>query len=235
MDWIDAATLDNFPVVVAPHVGALAAPQKDGTRYIMGKNGVYKEVSTFWMVRRKLHAPCQLPYGDVEESLQFVFPAPPVTLWHAFIAIARGVFPNECAGLMVFNHQTRAWRLEMRASKFADGSWVDYENPELGADDVAVVDIHSHGQHAAGFSRQDNIDDAGGIKISAVVGKLHNATPEILLRLVAIKEFIPVELTKDGQFKERIQRVPKHHEALFTQEPSYQENQYRSSRGWGLR
>lgn len=196
--------LETFPVAIAPHEGTLELSPKAGIRNILAADGVYRELTTFWMVRRKLHGPCKLPYGALQESLEFLVGAPPAQLWKDFVEVARQALPNESAGLMVWNQRLQQWRLEIRQSLMANRARIDYVEPHLDEDDVGVVDIHSHGHFGAGFSSRDNQDDAGGIKISAVIGKVDQTTPEFVIRLVAIDEFIPLTLTGDGRFNERL-------------------------------
>ena len=201
----DRAIQDTFPVAIAPHEGFLDKATKAGIRNILAADGVYREVSTFWMIRRKLHGLCKLPYGTLSESLEFLVDAPPAKLWTDFVKAARLALPNESAGLMVWNQRLQQWRLEIRQPLRASRARIDYQEPTLDEDDVGVIDIHSHGHYGASFSNRDNHDDAGGIKVSAVIGKVNQSTPEFLIRLVAIDEFIPLTLTGDGKFQERLQ------------------------------
>jgi PRTRC genetic system protein A len=194
--------LETFPVAIAPHEGALSDPTKAGMRYVLASDGVYREISTCWMVRRKLHGPCRLPYGDLQESLTFLMEAPPLELWKEFLAQARQALPNECAGLMIWNQTSQQWRLEMRIAHLASKVRIDYIEARLDDDEVGVVDIHSHGVLRAGFSQRDNRDDMGGIKVAAVVGRVDQPSPEFVMRLVAIDEFMPLTMV-GGQFKEQ--------------------------------
>jgi PRTRC genetic system protein A len=60
-----------------------------------------------------------------------------------------------------------------------------------------VIDVHSHAAFPAGFSRRDDADDRGGIKIAAVFGKVNTAQPDIALRLVCLDQMVPLRL--DGE------------------------------------
>ncbi len=201
----DRAVQMNFPVCVAPQTASVSSPEKNGTRFILARDGVYRELSTDWMVRTKRHATCCLPYGEQSESLQFLIAAPPDELWRAFVQEARNVFPNECAGWFVWNPINMKWRMVMRQAISASSNRIDFQEPTLGEDEVAVVDIHSHGPHRAYFSSIDDSDDAGGIKIAAVIGRVNSSQPEFAMRLVAIDEILPLTLTGQGHFAERHQ------------------------------
>lgn len=202
MTTLDQSVLQTFPVAIAPHEGQLEPASKAGIRNILAANGVYRELTTFWMVRRKLHGACKMPYGALQESVEFLVDAPPDQLWKDFVEAAKLALPNECAGLMVWNQRLQQWRLEMRQPLFVSSELIDYKEPALDEDDVGVVDIHSHGHAAAYYSHVDDLDDAGGIKVSAVIGKV-NQNPEFVIRLVAIDEFIPLTLV-GGKFNERL-------------------------------
>lgn len=200
----DRAILETFPVAVAPHEGVLPAPAKNGTRNILASDGVYRELAMDWMVRVRRIAQCKLPYGSLRESLTFCIEPPPLELWSQFIQAARLALPSEAAAWMVWDTTAKTWRLALRSATSADAEHIAYENGALGADEVAVVDIHSHGRASAFFSSKDDKDDEGGIKIAAVVGKVDQDTPEIALRLQVIDERLPLALSSEGHISERL-------------------------------
>lgn len=195
---IDRAIQSSFPLAIAPHEGNLPGSGQNGTRYIAAEDGIYREVQTEWMRRTKLHARCSLPYGSAQESVEFLLPTPPRELWLEFFEQSIAVLPNEHAALMVWNTTAQNWRLVARTFAHACPDRIDYIEPNLAEHDLAVVDVHSHATDRAFFSPRDNTDDAGGIKISACVGRV-DASPEIVMRLVCIDEFIPIQM-KDGKF-----------------------------------
>lgn len=57
-----------------------------------------------------------------------------------------------------------------------------YDEEALPPDSIIVVDIHSHNTMGAFFSGTDNNNDKNGVYYSGVVGKLDNATPQIVFR-----------------------------------------------------
>jgi PRTRC genetic system protein A len=191
---MDIAIQSTFPVCVAPVDGVMTEPGSPGTRYIATGAGLIREVSTSWMVRRKLIAPCKLPYGEVQESVNFLIHSPPRSLWFDFVAMAKAALPNESAALICWNETQGTWRLVEREFTFASPDRIDYIEPTLQGDELAVIDIHSHGTDSAFFSRQDNTDDQGGIKISVCVGKLALENPQFVMRLVVLDEYIPLQI-----------------------------------------
>ena len=195
---MDAMVLNNFPVVVAKHSQHIEEPAVHGQRYIVGRQGLYREVSTPWLLSRALVAATEMPtpYGEVEEVATLKCVSPPADLWREFIAYAKTVSPVECAGLMIWNVNTGCWRLAIREVTHASSDRVDYMEPTLVDDEIAVVDVHSHGLYSAYFSSLDNQDDIGSIKVSAVIGRLDQESPEVAIRLVCIESIRKVTMER---------------------------------------
>jgi PRTRC genetic system protein A len=200
--FMDVMVRNNFPVVAAKHLQRIEEPAAHGQRFIVGRLGLYREVSTPWLLSRVLVGATNLPtpYGEVEEVATLKCGSPPSDLWSAFIKHARKVSPVECAGLMIWNASTGLWRLAIREVTHASSSRVDYMEPVLVDDEIAVVDVHSHGLHPAFFSSLDNHDDQGSIKVSAVIGRLDQELPEVVIRLVCIESIRKVTMDR-GQLK----------------------------------
>ena len=196
---IDTAIQSTFPVVVAPVDGELLAPTQAGTRFLMTHHGVMREVSNHWMTSRQLVAPAALPYGEVQDGVTFHVAAPPRDLLQAFVEQAKLALPNEAAGLLAINTTNGQWALYARLPSLVTPDRIDYIEPTLDENEVAVVDIHSHGRDRAFFSRRDDADDFGGIKLSAVVGQVHTDQPQFAMRLVVVDKVQPI-LIKDGYF-----------------------------------
>lgn len=200
-DVIDRAIRENFPLIAAPQSGQLLLPEKFGTRYIVAKDGLFREIYSPW-----LHATVPIariagmssPYGEVMPGVKLTCNMPPQAVWREFLAQARSSMPDECAALIVWNAVTGAWRLAKRVAVTATPWRVDYQEPKLDGDEVGVIDIHSHGRLDAKFSKRDDADDHGGIKIAAVVGRVDTAQPEIALRLVCLDWMAPMRLKVDG-------------------------------------
>ena len=195
---MDAMVLNNFPVVVAKHSQHIEEPAVHRQRYIVGRQGLYREVSTPWLLSRALVAATDMPtpYGEVEQVATLKCVSPPADLWREFIAYAKTVSPVECAGLMIWNVNTGCWRLAIREVTHASSDRVDYMEPTLVDDEIAVVDVHSHGLYSAYFSSLDNQDDIGSIKVSAVIGRLDQESPEVAIRLVCIESIRKVTMER---------------------------------------
>lgn len=192
------AIVQSIPLVAAKHSHPVEEAVAFGQRYIVGRQGLYREVNTPWLQSRSLIAAVKgaTPYGDVDEVAVLKCGSPPASLWTTFIEHARKESPIECAGLMIWNQQTHQWRLAIRDVVFATLSRVDYLEPILNEDEVAVLDVHSHGHYDAFFSKRDDADDLGGIKISAVIGGLDRPTTQVVIRLVCIDSIREVTMDR---------------------------------------
>lgn len=199
---LNEAVLESFPMLVAPVGESISNPQQPGTRFIASSQGLVREVSTEWLLHRKLIAPANLPYGQVQTGFALLKKAPR-SLWREFIDQARTALPNECAAVFVLNTMTGTWRLAMREETFTSRDRCDYIEPDIGGDEIKVVDIHSHGHAPAFFSTIDDLDDSGGLKVAAVVGNVSSERPQVAIRLVVLDEFVPLSLAEDGSFKEK--------------------------------
>lgn len=195
VDPRDAVMQRNCPCVSVPRFGALA-PLAEGMRTLVGSNGVFSEFKNAAMhcvVRAgALDARAQLPYGRVEQHLTLQFGRVPRALYEQFIAVAREAYPNECAGAVIFNGSTGKLRFEAHESASASGGHVDYRIRPLGREDVLVLDLHSHGNHAAFWSATDDVDDDGGIRLCGVVGNLGSETISEKFRLSMNGLFVTV-------------------------------------------
>jgi PRTRC genetic system protein A len=208
-DVTDAVTLENFPLLAAPQSGLVNRPERQGTRFIVGRQGLYWDLTTAWLHAVQMAVPFTLqeigarttPYGEVLPAVETLCSCPPKELWAEFLAHAREALPNEAAALLVWNSVTDRWRLGLRVATVVSGERIDYNEPRLEHDEIAVVDVHSHGDLPAFFSPRDDEDDRGGIKVAVVFGHLRRERPEVAARLVCVDRFIPMRMTETGWFE----------------------------------
>lgn len=208
-DEMDAFTQSTFPLLAASHSGELVRTESHGTRYIVGNDGLYWELHTPWLYTvQRATMPLgtfgingrQTPYGKLEPVVEMSFGCPPRYLWADFLQYARAAMPNEAAALLVWNKVAGTWRLASRPATAASAVRIDYVNPQLADDEVAVIDVHSHGDMPAFFSHEDDADDAGGIKLAVVFGHIGRDRPEIVSRLVCVDRFIRLRMNEEGGF-----------------------------------
>lgn len=179
----------------------------DGIRFLLSSDGIIREIKTSWMmVRRKFllkETHVSLPAELIEGEVAITLPLIPNKLFSEFLRKALTMLPAEAAGWLILNQKSATWRLEMSKVRSSSPNHVSYIPPIVGIDEVAVVDMHTHGESCAYFSSRDNDDDRGTIKISVVFGSLGKGKKlTIMSRLVAIDQFIALGY-EDGQFKVR--------------------------------
>lgn len=195
------AVLAAFPLLVVATSGEIPVAAQDGIRYLIGRQGVAREVNLPWITVRNLIAPANmpLPYGSIEENVEFRCGLVPISVVHEFISDAKEALPNEVAGVFLWNEASGKWRYQRRHATSAGHSHVHYVEVQPGEQEHIVVDVHSHGRHPAYFSDEDNRDDAGAMKLSLVLGNLDQARPTSKMRLCMAGVTCPAYLNDSGR------------------------------------
>lgn len=187
--------LQQFPVrgVGAAPLAAMTHP----VEYVVASNGLWRRLENEWLkslcplaVTRNLF----MPFGTLVELHDLLVPCPPKPVWAAFLADARAVFPMEAAGLFVWNPETSSWRYAPRPARFASHAHIEYTEPELQDGELAIVDIHSHGQYPAFFSDKDNLDDRGSLKLAVCIGNVDQPQISLQARAVLIDQHRPLHI-----------------------------------------
>lgn len=182
---MDKATLQAFPLIVASRSGELPEATQNGMRFIVGYKGVWRAIDLPWVrvVHQVAESKLRLPYGHVEELVEFRCGPLPGDHIRQFVAEAREAGPTEIAAALIWNEHTSQWRYARREAISASELRIDYREVTLEAGEHLVVDIHSHGSAAALFSATDNEDDAGAMRVSLVLGNLDRQQPSSQMRL----------------------------------------------------
>lgn len=202
MNNMDKAILNAFPLVAVPTSEPLPGHTQCGTRYLVGKAGLMREITLPWI--RLVHsvATCDaditLPYGTVGSSAELWCSEVPAELIRQFTADARQALPNEIAAALIWNSTLNEWRYAVRRSLRATPGYVSFEEVRLEDDEHLVVDIHSHGMHRAYFSSTDDEDDYGAMKFSVVLGNLDKPTPSSAIRLCMAGRYFPASINELG-------------------------------------
>lgn len=199
MNARDAILQELTPVVAVPRFEALAAdPSPVGHRFLVAYDGLWIEAQSPWLHARALIAPSaiRLPFGDLAPALELRCGNLPKILLDEFVAHARQASPNETAAIITWHGQTGEFNL-LPVARESGATHVHYERPRLSAGECLVADLHSHGTFHAGFSMQDDLDDAGEIKVAVVVGCCHLPTPDFAARLCLLGHYVPL-LQVDG-------------------------------------
>lgn len=200
MSNLDEAILTSFPVVAVPPSGNLPAAETDGIRYLVAKCGLWREINLPWIrVLRPFAGPVEgaLPYGALQPIINLRCGPLPMELVREFVVGAREAAPVECAAALVWT-ESGNWRLAWRQARSASSSHIDYNEVKLEDGEHLVVDIHSHGNHGAFFSLEDNKDDSGSMKFSLVVGSLDTHTPTSAMRLCMLGLLLNASVSPDG-------------------------------------
>ena len=195
---IDSFMQDRFPVVPVPKHGDFEEIDRDGHRYLVAADGLWIEVRTPWLYfRRKAGGSgVPIPYGTLTEETRFLCPPIPKRLLESFVQASREASPNEIVAQIIWRQSTADFRLAFLQYTSNGPGHIDYLMPHYGAGEIMVVDLHSHGRFDAFFSRKDNVDDAGQIKIAGVVGHCDQPVQRISMRLCVLGMYreLPIPL-----------------------------------------
>jgi len=205
MNSMDEALLRAFPLLAVPASGEQAPAAECGTRYLVGRLGVSREITLPWVRVRRLIAASALPlpYGVVADAVEFRCGPIPLGVIQLFVAHAKQEQPLEVAGTFLWNERHDSWRYAARTLVSVSAVHLAYEELRPGEGEHLVVDVHSHGRHAAFFSAQDNADDAGAMKLSLVLGNLEQERPSSKMRLCMAGLVEPAFLDRDGKLRVR--------------------------------
>lgn len=201
MNHMDEALLKAFPLLAASASGAQQPAAEFGTRYLVGRFGVSREVTLPWIRACQLIAPSALalPYGVVPDAVEFRCGPIPGAVVREFVADAKQAYPLEIAGVFLWNDADDSWRYVRREAKTSSGSHIEYDEVRAGDGEHIVIDVHSHGLHAAFFSAEDDADDRGSMKVSLVLGNLDQDRPTSKMRLCMAGLVQPAYLNGDGR------------------------------------
>lgn len=201
MSNMDEALLKAFPLVGASTSGQQQPAADFGTRYLVGRHGVSREITLPWVRTSHLIAPSRLvlPYGEVPEAVEFRCSPIPAIVVREFVADAKQAQPLEIAGVFLWNEDDDSWRYARRPAKTASVAHIEYEEVRPRNGEHIVVDVHSHGVHPAFFSAEDDADDAGAMKVSLVLGNLDQDRPTSKMRLCMAGIVQPAYLSGDGR------------------------------------
>lgn len=181
----------SCPTLSAPRFGTLPV-MANGQRVVVASNGVFVQVKLDWLdctVRVAHVAPTPpLPFGALQERIDFAFGVIPVRLLEAFIEAGRAGLPNEVAGGLIYSRRTGSLRLDIYDTLAASPNGIDYRMPSLAEDESIAIDLHTHGQGAAFWSATDNRDDRG-VKVAGVFGYLDQVRPSAAFRLAVNGHF----------------------------------------------
>jgi len=173
----DRLIQERFPTIMAPRYEALPPCQLHQTRLLMARGGLYIDtLQPFGAFRRCLWlADRDLPYGEIEEVDNFsgILKDPQVaTIFENYILPQAAAYADD-------NREWAGWIVRAKGEGYSYLP-LDFEataasvfigqRPVLPEDTHLAIDVHSHGRMKAFFSSTDDVDDSGGVRLSAVLG-----------------------------------------------------------------
>ena len=197
----DLLLQQKFPTIMVPKYGQLIPCELHMTRLLMARKGLYLQTKQPFgeFICQIWKPPRPLPYGDVEEvdeirnilwdqSVQNIFRE------HIGPAAQRYAEDNkEWAGWILYEDREFVYAPLQFEAHHASVTITD--KPAIPLDTCLAIDVHSHGQLPPFFSGTDNIDDAGGVKISVVLGGYSNGKFKTKSRVAVEGFFFPIEGT----------------------------------------
>lgn len=197
MDPRDVALQTTMPAVVVPMFGEFVPLAVSGNRILNTRDGLWIEARRPGIYSRQQiaqQATVTVPFGTVTDSLEVPFSHLGGVL-RQFIQMAREALPNEVAVALVWDEGTKQLVTEVLEPISNSPGHITYKRPELSEGQHVVVDIHSHGFSGAFFSRTDNNDDRGDLKIAIVVGNVDQANPTVRARLCTLGHYRPLAIS----------------------------------------
>lgn len=197
----DSILQQACPTIMVPLYEEMSLLSRSGHRFLAAADGLWMEIKRPWLhiiwplAQQNAVA---MPYGNLKQSISFSFDCIPAEPLDQFMDDACRTLPNEFAAWIVWNSETKAFSYRPLLAKIAGPVYLNLERPVLGEHEHLVVDIHSHGHLPAVFSKIDDMDDAGEVKLSVVIGSLGvGQTATRKLRLCANGITIGADILKE--------------------------------------
>lgn len=198
MNNLDLLIQQEFAISAAPKFEGFEPLATSGQRYVLGRQGLKLEIKRPWLhaVVSMHEGPARLPlpYGEAPaDGVTLLCGFVPRALAERFLVQARLALPNETAAWITWDEKTREFAYVPLAAQSASPGHVTYEVPSLPQRTHLVLDLHSHGAHAAFFSSQDDVDDYGTVKLAAVLGNVDQDEPTMAARACLLGTTCAVE------------------------------------------
>lgn len=197
MHSLDRVVLGQFPVYPMPRFGDHVPLISAGQRYIIGREGIKFEIRRPWLhavVSVHDEPRIRLPYGDCPpDGLEMLCGPIPREFGQRFHQQALKSMPCETAAWVVWHDDGRGFQYLELAVLGASRDRVHFERPVLPSGTWLVMDFHSHGTYPAFFSSQDDMDDAGDVKLASVLGNLDTGAPTVAMRVCLMGAFTTLE------------------------------------------
>lgn len=184
-----------WPVVLARHGEPLSVPPVGTRRLVIAGSGLWLDARSAALHIRLPLSALDTPYGPLARIVRGCHGAIGGRVWTALFDRAAAAHPSETALLVVADDD--GYRVIAPRLLTASGHHVTYDDSGIDPDRL-LLDVHTHGQHPAFFSAQDDASDAArpGPHLSLVIGTC--ATPGAagaVLRACCAPYFIDLPLT----------------------------------------
>lgn len=156
--------------------------------YVVGSNGVYARGR-----REGLEVCMPISFSlqpirglaEIYSYVQWGYPKVPMQALASMLAVSRNVCVATAGegvareALFYLMHTPDGWQLDMPEQDATENSVIP---TATGAARDAVIELHSHHQMEAVFSPEDNLDEAQGFRVFAVIGTIFTV-PTIRVRV----------------------------------------------------
>ena len=191
-DRRDQIIFGETPTMMQPLYGeSLPKPETGKHRFVIANDGMYVEaINPVLEVRLPVaKSSIKLPYGQISTAgVQLSHGQIPKRI---LLDVCEKTFlcaPNEWAGLVVWDKIRKEYALyEPDVISFSAGH-ISYRNV-LPDKYELVMDLHSHGNMPAFFSKTDDKSDVGGFYIAGVIGNCDTGDPTFATRIVVNGHF----------------------------------------------
>lgn len=179
----DAALFSATPMLMAPRFGRLEPLPVGSRRLVAASNGVYLQARSQALDLCLRVASLVMPYGPMSQWLRPACGPIPRARLTPLLQLAQASPDREIAALLTLSaNAPDGVGLQRPETLTASGSHITYRDAV--EDDLLLLDCHSHGQHPAFWSSQDDESDLSrpGPYISAVIGECSNRLPSMAFR-----------------------------------------------------
>ncbi|MHB8742794.1 MAG: PRTRC system protein A [Sulfuricaulis sp.] len=195
MHPLDAAIAATLPLVMATRHGPMPELAVGAKRIVAASTGIYLETRSpvLHALLPLINEHGLLPYGSAHPFVRLAAGPVPEALLREAVERAVIAYPNETAFAIV--RSGGGYAIEDVPIESASQGHVRYTDTL--DDDALVVDVHTHGDFEASFSRIDDESDRArrGPYISLVLGTAKDATSTtISARFASSPYLLPLEL-----------------------------------------
>lgn len=168
-DRRDQLLFAQTPLYPMPRFGELPLLDLRRRRYIAAADGVYVQARHCALDLTLRLAEARLPYGSLKECVHLPGGPIPRALYEDIKQRVLEHSPKEWAGLVHWDESAQRYSLAVPPTLSRSVSHIGYDRRVIDYSRL-VLDVHSHGEHAAFFSSTDDRSDEFGFYFSSVFG-----------------------------------------------------------------